>query len=52
MIGINIGIPAPVAQLPFGGMRASFLADIKAQGKAVVDFFTDQRIISERYWQE
>ncbi|MEJ2108901.1 MAG: CoA-acylating methylmalonate-semialdehyde dehydrogenase [Acidobacteriota bacterium] len=52
MIGINIGIPAPVAQLPFGGMRGSMMADTKAQGKAVVNFFTDLKIISERYWQE
>ena len=52
MIGINVGIPAPVAQLPFGGMRASLFADTKAQGKAVINFFTDQKIISERYWPE
>ncbi len=52
MIGINIGIPAPVAYLPFGGMKASQFADIKAQGKAIVNFFTDQRIVTERYWPE
>ncbi|MBN2243510.1 MAG: CoA-acylating methylmalonate-semialdehyde dehydrogenase [Acidobacteria bacterium] len=52
MIGINVGIPAPVAQLPFGGMRASLMADTKTQGKAAVNFFTDLKIISERYWRE
>jgi len=52
MIGINVGIPAPVAQLPFGGMRASLMADTKAQGKAVINFFTDLKVITERYWQE
>jgi len=52
MIGINIGIPAPVAQLPFGGMRSSMMADTKAQGKAGINFFTDLKIISERYWKE
>ncbi len=52
MIGINIGIPAPVAQLPFGGMRASLMADTKTQGKAAINFFTDLKVISERYWQE
>ncbi|MBN2318394.1 MAG: CoA-acylating methylmalonate-semialdehyde dehydrogenase [Acidobacteria bacterium] len=52
MIGINIGIPAPVAPLPFGGMRASLMADTKAQGKAIINFFTDLKVISERYWQE
>ncbi len=52
MIGINVGIPAPVAYLPFGGMKESQYADIKAQGKAVVDFFTENKIITERYWAE
>ncbi len=52
MIGVNIGIPAPVAYLPFGGQKASQWADIKAQGKAVINFFTEDRIITERYWPE
>ncbi len=52
MIGINVGIPAPVAHLPFGGMRGSQFADIKAQGKAVIHFFTEPRIVTERYWPE
>jgi len=52
MIGINIGIPAPVAYLPFGGMKASQFADIKAQGKTVIDFFTEDKVITERYWPE
>lgn len=52
MIGINVGIPAPVAYLPFGGMKESQYADIKAQGKAIVEFFTENKIITERYWPE
>ncbi|MDY6913316.1 MAG: CoA-acylating methylmalonate-semialdehyde dehydrogenase [Planctomycetota bacterium] len=52
MIGINIGIPAPVAYLPFGGMKQSQFADIKAQGKAIINFFTEQKSITERYWPE
>lgn len=52
MIGVNVGIPAPVASLPFGGMRESLFADIKGQGRAVIDFFTDKKIITERYWPE
>lgn len=52
MIGINVGIPAPVAPLPFGGMKDSMHGDVKAQGKAVIDFFTEQKIITERYWPE
>lgn len=52
MIGVNVGIPAPVACLPFGGMKESQHADIKAQGKAVIDFFTEDKIVTERYWPE
>ena len=52
MIGINVGIPAPVAPLPFGGMKGSLFADTKGQGKAAIDFFTDRKIITERYWPE
>ncbi|MEN6378131.1 MAG: CoA-acylating methylmalonate-semialdehyde dehydrogenase [Methanofastidiosum sp.] len=52
MIGVNIGIPAPVAFLPFGGMKNSQFADIKAQGKAIVNFYTEDKIITERFWEE
>ena len=52
MIGVNVGIPAPVAPLPFGGMKASFFADIKTQGEEVVNFFTESKIVTERYWPE
>ena len=52
MIGINVGIPAPVAYLPFGGMRGSIFADIKGQSKEVVRFFTESKIVTERYWPE
>ncbi len=52
MIGVNVGIPAPVASLPFGGMKDSLWADHKAQGKAVIDFYTEPKIVTERYWPE
>jgi len=52
MIGVNIGIPAPVAYLPFGGMKESQFADIKAQGKAIINFFTEDKVITERYFKE
>ncbi len=52
MLGINVGIPAPVAYLPFGGTKASAFADIKAQGREVVRFFTESRIVTERFWPE
>jgi malonate-semialdehyde dehydrogenase (acetylating)/methylmalonate-semialdehyde dehydrogenase len=52
MIGINVGIPAPVAYMPFGGAKSSIFADVKAQGRSVVNFFTQERIVTERWWSE
>jgi malonate-semialdehyde dehydrogenase (acetylating)/methylmalonate-semialdehyde dehydrogenase len=52
MIGVNVGIPAPAACLPFGGMRASLLADIKTQATAAVRFFTEEKTVTERFWPE
>jgi malonate-semialdehyde dehydrogenase (acetylating)/methylmalonate-semialdehyde dehydrogenase len=52
MIGINVGIPAPIAPLPFGGMKDSLHADIKAQSAEMVRFFTVAKTITERYWPE
>ncbi len=52
MIGVNVGIPAPVPSLPFGGMKASMICDIKMQGKPAIDFFTENKVVIERYWRE
>jgi len=52
MIGVNVGIPAPVAHLPFGGMKQSQFSHIKSQGRYVFDFFTEQKVVTERYWSD
>ena len=52
MIGINVGIPAPVAYLPFGGSKGSLQADIEGQSREVVSFFTEKKIVTERYWED
>ena len=52
MVGINVGIPAPVPFVPFGGMNNSMICDIKMQGKAAIDFYTHDKVIVERYWDE
>ena len=49
MIGINIGVAAPMAFFPFGGTRQSFYGDLKAQGRDAVSFFTDQRVVISRW---
>ena len=52
MIGVNVGIPAPVAALPFGGVKDSLLSETKAQGTSGIRFFTEEKIVTERYWPE
>lgn len=51
MIGINIGVPAPVAYFPFGGVKESIYGDIKAQGKDVVNFYTERKIVTLRFFK-
>ncbi|MBX6386876.1 MAG: aldehyde dehydrogenase family protein, partial [Microbispora sp.] len=49
MIGINIGVAAPMAFFPFGGSRGSFFGDLKAQGRDAIEFYTDRRVVISRW---
>ncbi|HSR42162.1 MAG TPA: CoA-acylating methylmalonate-semialdehyde dehydrogenase [Longimicrobiales bacterium] len=49
MIGVNIGVAAPMAFFPFGGSRGSFYGDLKAQGSDAIRFFTDARVVISRW---
>jgi malonate-semialdehyde dehydrogenase (acetylating)/methylmalonate-semialdehyde dehydrogenase len=49
MIGINVGVVAPMAFFPFGGSRGSFYGDLKAQGKDAIEFYTDKRVVISRW---
>lgn len=49
MIGINIGVAAPMAFFPFGGSRSSFFGDLKAQGRDAIEFYTDRRVVISRW---
>jgi malonate-semialdehyde dehydrogenase (acetylating)/methylmalonate-semialdehyde dehydrogenase len=49
MIGINVGVVAPMAYFPFGGSRGSFYGDLKAQGKDAIGFYTDKRVVISRW---
>ena len=48
-IGINIGVPAPVAHFPFGGRKESFFGDLHGQGLDGVDFFTEKKVVISRW---
>jgi len=49
MIGINVGVPAPVAFFPFSGWKNSFFGDLHALGKDAVHFYTEQRVFTCRW---
>jgi malonate-semialdehyde dehydrogenase (acetylating)/methylmalonate-semialdehyde dehydrogenase len=49
MLGVNIGVAAPMAMFPFGGAKASFFGDTKAHGRDCVDFFTDKKVVISRW---
>lgn len=51
-IGINIGVAAPVAQFPFSGWKESFFGDLHGQGKHAVEFFTQTKVVIERWLKE
>ncbi len=48
-IGINIGVAAPMAFFPFSGWKESFFGDLHAQGKHAVEFFTQTKVVVERW---
>ena len=51
-IGINIGVAAPRAYFPFSGWRDSFLGVLHGQGRDAVEFYTDKKVVVERWPKE
>jgi malonate-semialdehyde dehydrogenase (acetylating)/methylmalonate-semialdehyde dehydrogenase len=51
-IGINIGVAAPMAQFPFSGWKESFFGDLHGQGRHAVEFFTQTKVVVERWPKE
>ena len=49
-IGINIGIVAAMAFFPFAGSRDSFFGDLHGQGRDAIDFFTEKKLVIERWF--
>lgn len=50
MIGINVGVPAPMAWFPFTGWNASFFGDLHIQGKEAIAFYTQQKMTMTRWF--
>lgn len=51
-IGINIGVAAPMAQFPFSGWSDSFFGDLHAQGRHAIEFYTQTKVVIERWPKE
>jgi malonate-semialdehyde dehydrogenase (acetylating) / methylmalonate-semialdehyde dehydrogenase len=51
-IGINLGVAAPMAFFPFSGWGESFFGDLHAQGRHGVEFYTDTKVVVERWPSE
>jgi malonate-semialdehyde dehydrogenase (acetylating)/methylmalonate-semialdehyde dehydrogenase len=50
MVGVNIGVAAPMAYFPFGGAKDSFFGDLKAHGRDAWEFYTDKKVTISRWY--
>ena len=50
MVGVNIGVAAPMANFPFGGARDSFFGDLKVHGRDAFEFYTDKKVVISRWF--
>jgi malonate-semialdehyde dehydrogenase (acetylating)/methylmalonate-semialdehyde dehydrogenase len=48
-IGVNVGVAAATASFPFGGQKESFFGDLHGQGPDAIEFYTDRKILIERW---
>lgn len=49
MIGLNIGVPAPMSFFSFGGSKDSFFGDVKVHGTSCIEFYTDAKVTIQRW---
>jgi len=50
MVGVNVGVAAPMAFFPFAGWKNSFFGDLHAHGKDAVHFYTEQKVVMSRWF--
>ena len=48
-VGVNIGVAAPMAFFPFGGMKDSFFGILHGQGQDAIRFFTEGKVVVQRW---
>ncbi|WP_372791464.1 aldehyde dehydrogenase family protein, partial [Paraconexibacter sp.] len=52
MVGVNVGVAAPVAFFPFSGWKDSFFGDVHAHGTDAIDFYTRKKTVTTRWYSE
>jgi malonate-semialdehyde dehydrogenase (acetylating)/methylmalonate-semialdehyde dehydrogenase len=50
MLGVNIGVAAPMAFFPFSGRRNSFFGDLHVTGRDGVEFYTSKKMVTTRWF--
>jgi len=50
MLGVNVNVPAPMAFFPFSGWKESFYGDLHANGKDGVNFYTQRKMLTARWY--
>lgn len=50
MLGVNVGVAAPMAFFPFSGWKNSFYGDLHATGRDAIEFYTDKKVITTRWF--
>lgn len=50
MLGVNLGVPAPMAFFSFGGWKESLFGDLHAHGPDAIEFYTRKKVVSERWF--
>jgi malonate-semialdehyde dehydrogenase (acetylating)/methylmalonate-semialdehyde dehydrogenase len=50
MVGVNIGVAAPMSYFTFGGSKGSFFGDLKAHGRDSIAFYTQNKTAIQRWW--
>ncbi len=51
-VGVNIGVAAPMAYFPFSGWKNSFMGVLHGQGRDAIEFYTDKKVVVERWPKE
>ena len=49
MVGVNVGVPAPISWFPFAGWKDSIDGDLHANGMDAIDFYTRKKVVTTKW---